>query len=304
MAAGLGACAVCTIVSALHIFDPLRPITAALLTIGCGWVTLLVAAPWRLMRGLHADHRSALRALNQHIRDLLAGQRSVPLQDLIIEQDDEIGDLSRAVHGLASEALARRQHTRLLHRRMDRRIQRETRRATADLERQVTTDPLTGLGNRRALEQRLGELCGSSSTGGCELSVVAIDLDMFKQINDTLGHDAGDKCLVFLGNVLKAGLRRDDLAIRLGGDEFLVLMPNQSLEEARAAAGRLAALYSQIPWPHVTSPKPTLSCGVAWGVIACETDVLDLLRRADAALYDSKRANRTNSIDLRRRGAA
>jgi PleD family two-component response regulator len=112
--------------------------------------------------------------------------------------------LSRAIHDLAAEAVASRQHSRLLHRRMNDNIRRETKRATLHLQRQAATDPLTELGNRRTLEQRLQEYL-RTNTSGCLLAVVAIDLDLFKEVNDTLGHDVGDQCLVFLANLLLLG---------------------------------------------------------------------------------------------------
>lgn len=108
---------------------------------------------------------------------------------------------------------------------MDHSIRRGTDRAAGHLQRQVETDPLTSLGNRRALRAQMERLLDSAKRGNGSLSVLMIDVDQFKQINDRLGHEAGDQCLAYLGRQLQSSLRRGDFAFRIGGDEFIVLIP-------------------------------------------------------------------------------
>jgi diguanylate cyclase (GGDEF)-like protein len=254
---------------------------------------MLLLSPWRAMRQLHVDERQTIRQLNLRLRMIADGNRNIPLKDIVIERDDEIGALSRVVHDLAAEALSSRLQSQMLHRRMDNDVQLQTRKATAHLEKQAATDPLTGLGNRRSLEQRMSELLDHRSGVKSLLTVMAIDLDFFKDVNDALGHEAGDRCLVFLADLLKTGMRREDTAIRLGGDEFIVLMPDQSLESARGVASRIAALFSQMPWPQSGTPRPTLSFGLASRRRNEACDASDLLRRADEALYLSKHSGRS-----------
>lgn len=133
------------------------------------------------------------------------------------------------------------------------------------------------------------------------MAVLAIDMDRFKDINDALGHEAGDQCLVFLAHLLKAALRRDDCAIRLGGDEFIVLMPNQSEQGAMAVAKRLQDLFLQMPWSHESPPRPTLSMGLTLGHPRSTSEIDDLIRQADKALYQSKRNGRSRITSTKAR---
>jgi diguanylate cyclase (GGDEF)-like protein len=115
---------------------------------------------------------------------------------------------------------------------------------------------------------------------------------LFKQVNDTLGHEVGDRCIEFLGELLMSGLRQEDRAARLGGDEFVVLMPGQRVDEAERAAARLASLFAQMPWTHEQPPRPTLSIGLAEVWPGELDDPMELIHRADEALYAAKRGGR------------
>jgi diguanylate cyclase (GGDEF)-like protein len=184
-------------------------------------------------------------------------------------------------------------------------IQRETRRATAHLEREAFTDPLTGLDNRRAMNQWLGEVLDPRRRDRRTITAIAIDLDRFKPINDKLGHEAGDHCLRFLGQLLKSNLRDGACAIRLGGDEFVVLMPDQGNDVGRVVAERLKRLFAQMPWPHSNVPRPTFSVGVASIRGGQPDSAAELLRQADEALYSSKQSGRSMVTEYgERRGAA
>jgi diguanylate cyclase (GGDEF)-like protein len=157
------------------------------------------------------------------------------------------------------------------------------RRQHGTLTRQALQDPLTGLSNRRALEQRLQELVGVRA--GAPLSVAMLDLDGFKQVNDRYSHAAGDDVLRAVTRTLRDALRTEDAAARYGGDEFVVLLPSTPLG---VAAGALSWVLSAVTGlPRALSRGVTASIGVTY-VIADDT-VQSVLTRADAAMYQAKR---------------
>src|SRR5215510_14055817 len=127
------------------------------------------------MRQIHLDYRPQLRTMTDKIIAITDGDRDLPVKSLILERDDELGALSEAVYNLAAESMERHSQVRLLQRRMGHDIQRETRRATAHLERQALTDPLTGLGNRRALEQWADEILDPRRRDRRMVTAIAID---------------------------------------------------------------------------------------------------------------------------------
>lgn len=160
------------------------------------------------------------------------------------------------------------------------------------LKRSATTDELTGLGNRRAALDRLRELQASSERNQTDLACMLIDIDHFKRINDTLGHEAGDVVLRETANTLRRAARTDEPVFRLGGEELLVLCPGASADNAVNGAERFrsAVAASAVEYGN-DQISVTISIGVAeWGPNTQTTDVL--LRMADEALYSAKRAGR------------
>ncbi|HEU4955850.1 MAG TPA: GGDEF domain-containing protein, partial [Gemmatimonadales bacterium] len=155
----------------------------------------------------------------------------------------------------------------------------------------ATTDELTGLYNRRALEERLGAEISRSLRHQLHTSVLLLDLDRFKLINDTLGHAAGDRLLVNVARILRQQCRALDVVGRLGGDEFLVILPMTKPAEAQVFVGRVQASLRAM---HETNPEfgpSTLSMGIAESP-RHGTTVSSLLAAADTALYNAKRAGR------------
>jgi len=279
------------------------PLPGVLPLVG-GALAFLALRPMGSTRRLF-DDRTRISHLNLQIKSIMDGDRTLPLKELIQDGEDEVCRLSQLVHDLAVDSVSTRQRSRILHRHLDHSIKNETRRATADLQKQATTDPLTGLGNRRALEERVGQMAGPPTVPGVLLTVMAIDLDHFKAVNDALGHAVGDQCLQFLAELLKSNVRRDDLAIRLGGDEFMVLISGCGTEQVRGLATRLSSLFGQMPWTHTQVRRPTLSIGLASHVVQSGDELTQLLRRADAALYSSKQSGRASiNSSGERRGAA
>lgn len=159
------------------------------------------------------------------------------------------------------------------------------------------TDPLTGLFNRRYALPHLGRVAEKARGSGREFAVMLADLDRFKLVNDTYGHGAGDAVLIEVSRRLRENLRGVDLVARLGGEEFLITMPDSSLEEARVAAERLCRMIKQTPiaLPGTqTSVFVTISIGIAMGPGGGpdEVPIEALIHTADKALYLSKSEGR------------
>src|SRR5919107_1925277 len=155
----------------------------------------------------------------------------------------------------------------------------------------ATTDELTGLYNRRALEERLAAEISRSLRHQLHTSVLLIDLDRFKVVNDTLGHAAGDRLLIQVGKVLRQQCRALDVVGRLGGDEFLVILPMTKPSEAQVFVGRVQASLRAMHESHPEFGPCTLSMGIAESP-RHGTTVGSLLAAADTALYNAKRAGR------------
>jgi diguanylate cyclase (GGDEF)-like protein len=169
-------------------------------------------------------------------------------------------------------------------------------RLESELVRQAHVDPLTGVANRRAFEQALDEALLAGGSSG--VAVMLLDLDGFKQINDTLGHDAGDQLLTVLAARLSEAVRSGDLVARLGGDEFVVMLRGVATS---AAAARATDGVCRVLEQPVEVGDWRLSPGVSAGVAVAPFDGLlprDLLRCADERMYDAKRARRSGRHEM------
>ncbi len=162
----------------------------------------------------------------------------------------------------------------------------------AELQEQAIRDPLTGLHNRRYLAETLERELGRAAREGYPVSLVMIDVDHFKQVNDTLGHAGGDSVLRTLGAELRAHTRIGDIACRFGGDEFLVVLPNTSIELATQLAERWRMAWHE---ELRTFGEGTLGATLSIGVAAFPvhgTFSEGLVAAADSAVYGSKAAGR------------
>ncbi len=148
-------------------------------------------------------------------------------------------------------------------------------------------DPLTGLYNRRFAEQRLTAEVARSERRGHPLTVLILDLNNFKEINDTYGHPAGDQVLQEFASHLNKVIRGTDLAVRLGGDEFLVVLPECTLDQLKLVLERLKSF--ELDWQGQKIPV-TFSAG--WKDYEMGDRPEEMLARADQALYTSKRASK------------
>ena len=171
----------------------------------------------------------------------------------------------------------------------------ERRRHEQTLQHLATTDALTGLANRRAFMAQLDTELARVAQGGAPGMLIMLDLDHFKRVNDTYGHAAGDKVLVYLAQMLRGqALRQGDLAGRLGGEEFAVLLPRTHADEAAAIAERLrlALEQSRIDSGEGRIITITLSAGMA----PLAGDAEHTLAQADAALYQAKNSGRNRIV--------
>lgn len=165
----------------------------------------------------------------------------------------------------------------------------ELRSANSRINQLSRLDSLTGLANRREFDYRLADEVARCQRRPRPLSLIFCDIDHFKAVNDTHGHAAGDAVLAGLADVLRAGVRETDLAARIGGEEFAVVVAEGPLDAARALAERLrSALAAQIMDP--IGAAVTASFGVAER--RSGESAVELLARADAALYAAKRSGR------------
>jgi diguanylate cyclase (GGDEF)-like protein len=163
----------------------------------------------------------------------------------------------------------------------------------ARLAEQIGSDPLTGCMNRRSLEARLRSDLRQARRRGSTVAVVGVDLDHFKEINDSRGHPVGDIVLQQLAGIMKVTARDTDSVARFGGDEFVILLPDTGWQGALTFAERLRRCVDDYSFgPPDTPVSTTISVGVALGRGADATSADALLKEADAALYKAKTAGR------------
>jgi len=162
--------------------------------------------------------------------------------------------------------------------------QRALAQANADLERLAAIDPLTGLYNRRVFHTRIESAFAAALTDKRMLTLILLDVDNFKRRNDEQGHAAGDEALAFLGALLRESIRVDDTAVRLGGEEFAILLPDLDYAQATKLAMRIQTALRETPG---APPELTISVGIA--STTEETQTWDqLFSLADKAMYHSK----------------
>jgi two-component system cell cycle response regulator len=165
-------------------------------------------------------------------------------------------------------------------------LQEELVEQTRRLETQLFEDPLTRLYNRRFLFSQLGALVSGARRHQRPMAVALVDLDRFKAVNDDHGHETGDEVLVAAADALQRALRAEDVLGRLGGEEFLALLPDTDAEAAARTGERLRAAVAD-----AGGPVP-VTASVGWAVLEDGEAPDALVRRADTALYDAKAAGR------------
>jgi diguanylate cyclase (GGDEF)-like protein len=166
------------------------------------------------------------------------------------------------------------------------------RKLLTRLESEARVDKLTGLLNRRGFEERAEIELSRSRRQGTSVGIASFDLDHFKQLNDEFGHGAGDRALTRTGAAFRAQMRKTDVLARIGGEEFVALLPGDDIADARAFAERVRTSLQEAASP--TLPPLTISAGVT---AAVAPDLLEpLLGNADRALYAAKLGGRNRTV--------
>ena len=170
----------------------------------------------------------------------------------------------------------------------------------AEVLKHATLDALTGINNRHQFEIRLRQEVAASIRQNIPLCAIMIDIDFFKSVNDTYGHQAGDTVLKEVSNTIKNSLRESDIPSRYGGEEFAILLPFTKLEEAYSVAQRLRASVEQaeINISDICEDKDFIKVTISVGVSEFNKDITgeELFRRADKALYDAKTHGRNKVV--------
>ncbi|WP_026375672.1 GGDEF domain-containing protein [Aestuariibacter salexigens] len=156
----------------------------------------------------------------------------------------------------------------------------------------ATRDMLTGLGNRSGYEETLTHMLSLCERQRQSLGILVIDLDKFKAVNDTFGHQEGDQVLVAMANVLRDCLREADYAFRFGGDEFCCLLPGSTVETNALISRRITHAMGQSPILN----KHFISCSIGSTIADAEDDACSLFERADIAMYRAKKEKRHNHM--------
>ncbi|MEA5466975.1 sensor domain-containing diguanylate cyclase [Leptothoe sp. PORK10 BA2] len=177
----------------------------------------------------------------------------------------------------------------LINRELER-SQKLLQQQSEELKKMAHTDPLTGCSNRRAFSMNAPKSFEKYGNVG---SLLILDLDHFKRINDTYGHDIGDLALIHVVNIVAQLIRKDDDLVRLGGEEFAIALPNASVEESRFMAERICKVVGSSPMFHAGRPLIiTVSIGVVHAYEKRPFNLDAMLIKGDACLYKAKAAGR------------
>lgn len=243
------------------------------LLIGFGIILLLALVIMQL--ALSRFVLSPLAKLEEDMHVVRYGR--MPNDSLIVKRNDEIGRLMQHFRSDAASAAGTKQS-----------LEEAVMLRTVQLEELSRTDALTGLLNRRGINQRLEEAYSQLQREGKNFGLVWLDMDNFKQINDHVGHEAGDHALIAVADEIRKVLRPYDCASRWGGDEFMLMIQSFDGDLLGTIAQRLLAAVSAIPAPG----NIPLTISISTCVIQKDESLQAALRRADAAMYEAKQAGR------------
>jgi two-component system, cell cycle response regulator len=248
---------------------------------------------------LGMEHFDGLRLASQ----LRANERSRQLPILVIAEGDDDSRVMRALDMGVNDFIARPIDKNELGARVRTQVRRQryARMLRASMQSSIelaVTDPLTGLSNRRYFTSHVTSMLGAPNAAGSDLTLLILDIDHFKRINDTYGHDVGDEVLKEFAFRMKEGVRGIDLVCRLGGEEFVIVMPETDPVLGFRIADRLRQSVAEKPFAvrggqsHI---PVTVSIGLT-GLRGHDSSPDTLLKRADEALYKAKHAGRNRVI--------
>jgi diguanylate cyclase (GGDEF)-like protein len=252
---------------------------------------VLVAGAGYLLWWLNTMHVGMIEKLAVAAEDLAGGRPTAP------------GALPGAAGWIPLVAAIRRLGREIRERddklaRVDDHVEAQVSARTKDLQNLAMRDPLTGLYNRRYLNEVLQQRVAEWRRYNATVSILMIDLDNLKQLNDEYGHQVGDEAIVLLGSVIACQLRAADIAARYGGDEFVVVLPHSDRADAEAIGRRICEQYQVTCSEQLTPARGTLSIGVSTVADEQRANFDDLLRTADAALYEAKSGGKNRVVSF------
>ena len=232
-----------------------------------------------------------------HAQVLASSDRFIKISELenLRELRRRIGD---EVGNLRCVVAEKQQKDEQAYAQLTRRVE-TLQKKLAEMEVESTLDPLTKVGNRRRFQTALTRLVTNAHESGAQLSLAMIDVDHFKQINDTHGHPIGDRVLLAVAQCIANGVRVSDVVARYGGEEFAVLLPNAAAGEVEARFKQLlldiaASSYEYDALGRTEKVRFTVSCGIVEIEPGENEDAL--VKRADEALYEAKKKGRNRVI--------
>src|SRR5216684_1284368 len=256
-------------VTASRIIDTLRPVAASV---------------------VHAASCTEAQSLLDDAVELVIASLSLPDGDPL-----RLGANDYLIRPVDRNELLARVRTQIRRKRLEERLRENYQRSLS----MALTDELTGLYNRRYVFAHLNELLGRMTEAGGDTALMLVDVDHFKRVNDRYGHPAGDAVLRELAERTLRQVRNVDLVGRLGGEEFVVVMPETSLGGAFVVAERLRAAVADEPFLQGTSVRLPLTISIGIAMTGEGSDTMEtLLKRADDALYAAKNAGRNRVITL------
>jgi len=229
------------------------------------------ALPTQVLRLKHANHYFRCVTLPVEKGVLVCGER------LNISEDQALNTLSQLTNEMAGMNMQLAQK------------HRELQSAYSEIQHISRTDPLTDLPNRRYFMERLQDTLEEATHGNPSFALVLFDLDHFKHINDRFGHDAGDRVLQYFAALLKKHGRKSDLSARFGGEEFIALLPNTTVAEARRFAERIR---SELADRNLLGNDYRITVSAGVGGYAPQLSREELIKQADLALYVAKNQGR------------
>jgi len=263
------------------------------------WIlrTLLSAAVICLVGAMALRHHREWVVPRERMRNLIREIRlsQAPIEEFSQLQYRGLQSLGEEIKAVLHELKLQRQAVNELNAEVRERIANRTsamERTIAALRNQASRDGLTGLYNRRMLEDLLPQLVSQSNTEKKPLSLLMMDMDHFKELNDTLGHAAGDELLRSVGQMISSTIRAGDVGFRYGGDEFVILLPSCAAAPAQRVGERLQSLVQSLAATYKVAHKPALSIGVGTLIDLTEPTAPNLIKRADERMYESKSARR------------